>query len=201
MLYTGNTSAGGTYITTSHRATAWCLATNDVAITQCTAPNKEHSGKAVTSSNAIHSYSNRKLWMFLNVPGPYLASLSISHFRRYPTSPYSARNTYSIRKDWFTKCYVKLLARKVPTVMHKFNIRDTKYLKVHFHSDMFRWYIYNHHQGQKLHTERWDANDEVKSFLLCMHCQSHSTFFGVNSLSLMMVVYMPPKHVGVKVIL
>jgi hypothetical protein len=104
--------------------------------------------------------------------------------------------------------------------MNKFNISDTKSLEDHFHSDMFRWHIYHRYQGERVHTESWDATGGIKSLLLCTHCLSHAIqtdiyragpalythcecvqeTFGVNSLSLIMVVYIPPKHVGVKVI-
>jgi hypothetical protein len=59
--------------------------------------------------------------------------------------------------------------------MHKFNVCDTKCLEVHFNYDMFRWHIYHHHQGERVHTETWDATGKVKSFLLGTHCQSRST--------------------------
>jgi hypothetical protein len=76
----------------------------------------------------------------------------------------------------FTPCiFIELLIIKVPTVMHKFNICDTKSSEVHFHSDMFWWHIYHHHQEEGVHMENWDATGEMKSFLLCTHRQSHST--------------------------
>jgi hypothetical protein len=59
--------------------------------------------------------------------------------------------------------------------MHKFNICDTTTLGHHFHPDMFWLHIYDHHQGKRVCTKSWDATGEMKSFLLCMHCQSHST--------------------------
>jgi hypothetical protein len=59
--------------------------------------------------------------------------------------------------------------------MHKFNVCDIKALEDHFHSDMFRWHIYYHHQGERVHTESWDATGEKKPLLLFTHCQSHST--------------------------
>jgi hypothetical protein len=57
--------------------------------------------------------------------------------------------------------FIELLTRKVPTVMYKFNICDTKSLKVHFHSDMFRWHTYHHHQGQRVYTKSWDVTGEI----------------------------------------
>jgi hypothetical protein len=45
----------------------------------------------------------------------------------------------------FTPCSFIELTRKVPTVMHKFNICDTKSSEVHFHCHMFQWHIYHHH--------------------------------------------------------
>jgi hypothetical protein len=39
---------------------------------------------------------------------------------------------------------------------------------------MFRWHIYHHHQGERVHTKSWNAAGKVKSFLLCTCYQSHS---------------------------
>jgi hypothetical protein len=58
--------------------------------------------------------------------------------------------------------------------MHKFDICDTMSLEDHFHF-MFRWRMYNHHQGEGVHTESCDATGEVKFLLLCTHCENHST--------------------------
>jgi hypothetical protein len=82
---------------------------------------------------------------------------------------------------WFTPCiFIELLTIKVPTVKQKFNICDTKTLEDYFHSDMFRWHIRHHHQEERVHTETWDATGEVKSFVLCTHCQSHCTGIDVH---------------------
>jgi hypothetical protein len=38
---------------------------------------------------------------------------------------------------------------KVPTMTHKFNLCDRKSLEGHLHSDIFRWHIYHHCQGER----------------------------------------------------
>jgi hypothetical protein len=64
--------------------------------------------------------------------------------------------------------------------MQKFNICDTKFIGDHFHSNLFQWHIHHHRQGERVHTENWDATGEVESSLLCTHCQNHSTEIDVR---------------------
>jgi hypothetical protein len=62
----------------------------------------------------------------------------------------------------FTLCiFIELLNRKVPTVMRKFNICDTKTLEVHFHFDMFRCLIYHHNRGRESDQRRPSFRCEI----------------------------------------
>jgi hypothetical protein len=54
----------------------------------------------------------------------------------------SAQTTPHISLCCLHSVFIGLLTTEAPTVIHKFNISDTKTLEVHFHSHMFRWRIY-----------------------------------------------------------
>jgi hypothetical protein len=134
---------------------------------------------------------------------------------------------YVNRKRGFTTlffpCILSNYSLNVPTITHQFNLCAPKSLEGHLFSYMFRWHIYHHHQGETDFTlvagtplVRYSpcyahivraTPQELISIWHCRHCictvkvphQWRPSFQCEIALSLMMVVYMSPKHVGVKV--